>query len=71
MRMNSAVIAPRTSVTRKIRVEASRNASRLSPLLELLGEDRDEGRLDRGVGEQAADQVRDLEGDRERRHRRR
>ena len=37
--------------------------------LELLGEHRDEGGLDRGVGEQAADQVRDLEGDRERRHR--
>ncbi len=31
MRMNSAVIPVRTSVTRKIRVEASRNASRFSP----------------------------------------
>ena len=31
MRMNSAVSAPRTRVTRKIRVEASRNASRLLP----------------------------------------
>jgi hypothetical protein len=44
---------------------------RLAPvaLLELLDEDWDEGRLDRGVGEQAADEVGDLEGDRERRHR--
>ena len=30
-RMNSAVIAPRTRVTRKIRVEARRKASRLFP----------------------------------------
>ena len=36
---------------------------------ELLGEDRDEGRLQRGVGEEAADQVGHLEGDREGRHR--
>ena len=44
---------------------------RLAPLaaLELLGEHRHERRLDRGVGEQAADQVGDLKGDRERRHR--
>ena len=36
---------------------------------EQFGEDRDEGRLQGGVGEQGADQVRDLEGDREGRHR--
>ena len=42
---------------------------RLAPLalLEQLGEDRDERRAQRRVGEQAADEVRDLEGDRERR----
>ena len=39
------------------------------PLLELFGEDRDEGGLERSVGEESADQVGDLEGDRERRHR--
>ena len=38
-------------------------------LLQLLGEDRDEGGLQRGVGEEGADQVGDLEGDREGRHR--
>jgi hypothetical protein len=37
-------------------------------LLEQLGEDRDEGALQGGVGEQGPDQVGDLEGDRERRH---
>ena len=63
------VIAPSTSATMKISFEASRKASRLLALLELLEEDRDERGLDRRVGEQAADEVRDLEGDRERRHR--
>ena len=38
-------------------------------LAEQFGEDRDEGRLQGGVGEQGADQVGDLEGDREGRHR--
>ena len=38
-------------------------------LAEQFGEDRDEGRLQGGIGEQGADQVRHLEGDRERRHR--
>jgi hypothetical protein len=38
-------------------------------LAEQFGEDRDEGRLQRRVGEQGADQVRDLEGDREGRDR--
>ena len=56
-------------MTRKISVEASRNASRLLAALELLGEHGHERGLDRRVGEQAADQVGDLEGDRERRHR--
>jgi hypothetical protein len=37
-------------------------------VLELLGEHGHEGGLDRGVGEQAADRVRDQEGDRESRH---
>ena len=51
---------------RKKSVEASRNASLRRSLLEQLGEDRDERRAERGVGEQAAHEVRDLEGDRER-----
>ena len=38
-------------------------------LADQFGEDRDEGRLQGGVGEEGADQVRDLEGDREGRHR--
>src|ERR1044072_3742879 len=37
--------------------------------LEVLGEDRDESWLQGSVGEEAADQVGDLEGDREGRHR--
>ncbi len=67
-RTKSAVIAPSTIVTSSSSVEASRNASG-SPSPEQLGEDRDEGGLQRRVGEQAADQVGDLEGDREGRHR--
>jgi len=38
-------------------------------LADQFGEDRDEGRLQGGVGEEGADQVRDLEGDREGRER--
>ena len=51
--------------------EARGDAERLLALalLEQLREDRHEGALERRVGEQRADQVRDLEGDRERRHR--
>ena len=41
----------------------------LLALLEQLGEDGHEGALERHVGEQRAHEVRDLEGDRERRHR--
>ena len=37
--------------------------------LQLLGEDGDEGRLQRRIGEEGANQVWDLEGDREGRHR--
>ena len=39
----------------------------LAVLLQQLGEDRDERGAERRVGEQRAHQVRDLEGDRERR----
>ena len=63
-------MTPRTAVIRKIRVEARRNASRLLPASSCSVKTGHERALQSGVGEQAADQVRDLEGDRERRHRR-
>ena len=54
---------------RKNRLDATRNASLRSPLLEQLAEHRHERALERGVGEQRAHEVRHLERDRERRHR--
>ena len=63
--MKNAVIAPSTSRISQNSVEASRNASLAAPVLEVLGEDRHERRAERGVGEQPAHEVRDLEGDRE------
>ena len=67
--MKSAVSAP---TTRDGEVDQRRGEPERLPalaLLELLGENRDERRLDRGIREQAANQVRDLERDRERGHR--
>ena len=68
-RMNSAVSAPRTSAIRKKRLEATRKASLPLSLLQQLGEHRDEGALQRRVGEQGPHQVGHLEGDGEGRHR--
>ena len=66
-RMKTAVIAPSaiSMIQNTRRGEPERLA--LAALLQQLGEDRHEGRRERRVGEQVADQVRDLEGDRERR----
>ena len=70
-RMNRAVISPEDEGDEEDQRRGEVERLAPAPVLELLGEDRHERRLDRGVGEQAADRVRDQEGDRERRHRRR
>ena len=67
--MNSAVIRPSTHGDQEDQGRGEAEGLAAPPALELLGEHGDERGLDRGVGEQAADQVRHLEGDRERRHR--
>ena len=68
-RTKRAVIAPSTIVISSSRRRGEAEGLAVVLLPQQLGEDRDEGGLQRGVGEQGADQVGHLEGDREGRHR--
>ena len=63
--MQNAVSPPRPSRKSQNRVDATRQARRLLALLEQLGEDRDERRRERRVGDERPEQVRNLERDRE------
>ena len=62
--MKSAVSPPTTRRKSQKTVEATRHARAFS-LLEQLAEDGHERRRERRVGDERADEVRDLEGDRE------
>ena len=64
--MKSAVTPPRTSSVSQKSVEATRQARFSLALLEQLAEDRDERAGERGVGDERAHEVRDLDRDRER-----
>ena len=68
--MKSAEIAPRTSAAQPQHDARDPPRLRLAALLAELHEDGHEGRRDRGVGDEAADQVRHVERDQERAERR-